>query len=106
MEIPDKKTKSAHLIPRSRNFVTAISTSLLFHSFGSIAATVNNPRGGKEAFLETNFNACPNPQNVTGTSGFTSNIFMMILPAIILSDLRGLKRATAPCGPASEGNLQ
>jgi hypothetical protein len=45
---------------------------------GSIAATVNNPKGGKLAFLEINFNACLRLQKVFGEAGLISSIFIKV----------------------------
>ena len=41
---------------------------------GSIAATVNNPSGGKLAFLYINFTAYLKLQKVSGYSRYTNNI--------------------------------
>ena len=38
-------------------------------SGGSMAATVNRPKGGSDAFLPMNFKACLKLQNVSGNSG-------------------------------------
>jgi hypothetical protein len=39
---------------------------------------VSRLRGGKAAFLETNFRACLKLQKVSGISGYTSKIFTAI----------------------------
>jgi hypothetical protein len=46
------------------------------HSGGSIAATVNNPSGGMDAFRETKRTACLKLQNVSGVRGLTRSIFI------------------------------
>src|SRR4030042_4279466 len=63
------KTRSAHFIDSSSRPFTFMSTSLFSHASGSIAAMVNNPRGGLLAFLLINFRACLKLQKVSGNSG-------------------------------------
>jgi hypothetical protein len=46
-----------------------MSTSFFSHDWGSMAATVNKPRGGKEAFFEMNFKAWLKLQKVSGYRG-------------------------------------
>ena len=53
---------------RALSLVTFTSTSRLFHSFGSIAATVRSPSAGRDARLRMNFSACLKLQNVSGNS--------------------------------------
>ena len=49
--------------------VTLRSRSRFSHSAGSMAATVNRPKGGAPAFLWTNLSACLKLQKVSGNSG-------------------------------------
>jgi hypothetical protein len=91
-----------------------ISTSFISQLFGSIAATVNNPRGGKIAFLEMNFSAFLKLQKVAGASGLTSNIFIIAPPLVSLDDRaeklaisfqRIMKSAGAKTGGPAFGGL-
>ena len=74
--IPLINTTSAQARSFSRSFRTLTSTRRFPHAFGNIAATVSKPKGGSEAFLWMNFNACLKLQNVSGNSGYSSNTFI------------------------------
>src|SRR4030042_3894962 len=67
---------------RSRNFVVVMSINFFSPSLGSIEATVRSPRGGRTAFFEMNFNAFLKLQKVSGTSGLTRSILIIMLPIL------------------------
>jgi hypothetical protein len=52
------------------------STRRISQSSGKMAATVNNPSGGKAAFLEIYFNAYLKLQKVSGYFGYTRSAFI------------------------------
>jgi hypothetical protein len=63
---------NAKSVPERSFFVsrrTFSSTSRIFQSCGSMAATVNNPRGGSVARFPTNFRACFKLQKVSENLG-------------------------------------
>ncbi|TEB10845.1 hypothetical protein Psfp_04095 [Pelotomaculum sp. FP] len=68
-------TQSAHRRSSSVTFLTFMSISRLSHAAGSMAATVNSPRGGNAAFLLTNDRAYLKLQKLSGYFGYTSNAF-------------------------------
>ena len=77
MYIPLIKTISAHRMSSSFSSVTAMSITFLEKLFGSIAASVSRPSGGRIDFLERNGSVCLRFQNVSGHCGYTSNMFIL-----------------------------
>lgn len=61
--------RSAHSMSSSLSVSMFVSTSFLFHSFGSIDATVSSPSGGNAAFFEMNCSTCLKLQKVSGYCG-------------------------------------
>src|SRR3989344_7463977 len=70
MSIPVTKTMSAHSMSETRSSFEAFRSIRRFsQGGGSRAETVSNPSGGYALRLPTIFNACLNPQYVSGNSG-------------------------------------
>jgi hypothetical protein len=55
------------------------STSLKFHSWGKIAATVTKPKGGNMAFLSSKASVFSKDQKLLGNSGYISKTFITLI---------------------------
>src|SRR5690554_2668223 len=72
------KMKSAQTMSFVFSFSTFRSMSFFSQLPGSKGAMVSKPNGGLDAFFDTNLSACLKLQKVSGYSGYTSRIFMLI----------------------------